>query len=311
MGKLLSVIIPAFNEEAMILKTISVISKILEDAEIPYELIFVDDGSKDETWSLICQASAHSTKIKGVSFSRNFGKDPAIFAGLEYAKGDACVVIDCDLQHPPEKIVEMYRMWEDGYRVVEGKKISRGKENIIHTFCSNTFYKLINRASKMDMNNASDFKLLDRKAVNALLTIKEQKPFFRALSSWVGFKTGTVEFEVRERVAGESRWSVKSLISYAITNITSFSTTPMQISTAFGGISLLLAVAAIVLYAVFGADASFWLPTLVIALFVLGGFTLISMGLIAYYIGKIYRQSLRRPIYIVGDTCGGVEQWIK
>lgn len=311
MSKLLTVIIPAFNEEAMILKTISVISKILDDAEIPYELLFVNDGSKDDTWSLICQASAHNTKVRGVSFSRNFGKDPAIFAGLAHAKGDACVVIDCDLQHPPEKIVEMYRMWEDGYQVVEGIKSSRGKENFLHTFASNAFYSLINRATKMNMSATSDFKLMDRKAVDALLTIPEQSPFFRALSAWVGFKTGQVEFEVQERIAGETRWSVKSLIAYAITNITGFSTTPMQIATAFGGISFLLAIAAIILYAVFGAAASFWLPMLVIALFVLGGFTLTSMGVIAYYIGKIYRQSMQRPRYIIGDTCGGVEQWIK
>ncbi len=308
MSKLLSVVIPAYNEEAMILKTISTISKILEDAEIPYELLFVDDGSKDGTWQLISQASMHNPNVRGISFSRNFGKDPAIFAGLSYAKGDCSVVIDCDLQHPPEKIVEMYRLWEEGWQVVEGRKSSRGKENKLHTAFSDLFYKLIQQTSKIDMQGASDFKLMDKKAVAALLSIPEQLPFFRALSAWVGFKTTQVEFEVQERVAGESRWSISSLINYAINNITAFSSTPMQIATVFGGVSFLLAIVAVILYIIFGAGASFWLPVLVISLFMLFGFTFTSLGLIAYYIGKIYRQSMSRPRYIVGDTCGGVEQ---
>lgn len=200
MNTLLSVIIPSFNEEGMIHKTSQTISRILEDNGISYELIFVNDGSTDSTWVKIQSETEHNSCIKGINFSRNFGKESAIYAGLFYSSGDCCVVIDCDLQHPPEKIVEMYRLWENGYEIIEGIKHSRGQnESRTHFFAAKCFYKIISRLTDIDMSRASDFKLLDRKAVNALLNIKEKNAFFRALSSWIGFKTTTVEFDVRER----------------------------------------------------------------------------------------------------------------
>lgn len=161
-------------------------------------------------------------------------------AGLTESSGDCCVVIDCDLQHPPEKIVEMYRLWEQGFEVVEGKKSSRGTEGKLHALAAKAFYSVISAAAGFDMANASDFKLLDRKAVNTLINMKEKNPFFRAFSSWIGFKTASIEFDVREREAGESKWSTLSLIRYAIRNISSFSTVPMQIVTALGVVMLLV-----------------------------------------------------------------------
>lgn len=306
MKKLLSVIIPAFNESATLEKAASVIAEILENAEIPYELIFVNDGSRDNTWELICRANQRNNHVKGISFSRNFGKDAAIFAGLACAKGDASVVIDCDLQHPPEKIVEMYHMWEQGYQVVEGIKTSRGKERLLHTAFSKLFYVLISKATGLDMKSASDFKLLDRKAVDVLLTMSEQKPFFRALSSWIGFRKGQVAFEVRERVGGESNWSVKSLISYAIASITDFSTIPMQFATVCALLSFLAAFALIIVGCISDVTFAALIPALLVALFVLGGCTLLSLGLTGYYIGKIYRQGLGRPRYIINETIGGI-----
>ncbi len=231
---MLSVIIPAYNEEEIIPKTVSVIDGILKDENISHELLFVNDGSKDKTWDRIQEQADGNPNVRGVCFSRNFGKESAIFAGITEAKGDCCVVIDCDLQHPPEKIVEMYRLWEQGYEIVEGVKSDRGKESGLHKFAAKSFYNIMSSSVGFDMSRASDFKLLDRKAMNVLLNMKEKNAFFRALSSWIGFKSTEVEYEVREREVGTSKWNTRSLIKYAVTNITSFTSAPMQIVTIMG-----------------------------------------------------------------------------
>ena len=226
---LLSIIIPAYNEGALIQNTASVVADIMEKHSIDYEIVFVNDGSKDATWDEIQKAHRNNEKVCGVCFSRNFGKEGAVFAGLEYAKGDCCVVMDCDLQHPPETIIEMYHLWERGYEVIEGVKADRGKESFIHKIFVKMFYGMMSESTGIDMSRASDFKLLDRKAVDAFIALPERHVFFRALSSWVGFKTTSVEFNVQERAPGESKWSFASLFRYAINNVTSFSTAPMQI----------------------------------------------------------------------------------
>lgn len=204
---MLSVVIPAFNEQEMVPAAAEQIDGILSRAGIPHELIFIDDGSRDATWAEIRAESEHRDTVRGVHFSRNFRKEAAIFAGLQAADGDCVAVIDCDLQHPPEKLVEMYRLWEQGVEVVEGVKTDRGEESLAHRVAAKTFYRLISEATHIDMTRASDFKLLDRKAVNVLLSMREKRAFFRALSSWIGFRTAEVPYEVRERAAGESKWS--------------------------------------------------------------------------------------------------------
>ena len=171
---MLSVILPAYNEEKMIQTAAETIRSILDAAEIPFELVFINDGSKDRTWDEICLAREKDPRVCGVCFSRNFGKEAAMFAGLEKARGDCCAVLDCDLQHPPEKLVEMYRLWEQGYEVVEGIKEDRGEETGLHRFAANRFYGLISRATGMDMSSSSDFKLLDRKVVDALNRMPER-----------------------------------------------------------------------------------------------------------------------------------------
>ena len=225
---LLSVVLPAFNEEEMAPRAADVISALLEQAQIPHELIFVDDGSRDRTWARIQEKSRALPQVRGVRFSRNFGKEAAIFAGLAQARGACCVVLDCDLQHPPEKIVDMYRLWQQGYQVVEGVKVSRGKESPLHTLAVRCFYRAMSGSTGLDMSRASDFKLLDRRAVDVLLAMREKNAFFRALSSWIGFSTAQVEFQVREREAGRSKWSLRSLFRYALTNLAAFSTAPLQ-----------------------------------------------------------------------------------
>ena len=178
MRQLLSVVIPSYNEEGLIHLTSKTLSSLLEESNIPYELIFVDDGSVDRTWEHIHEETCQNSSVKGVNFSRNFGKEAAIYAGLLYSSGDCCVVIDCDLQHPPEKIIEMYHLWQQGYEIVEGIKRSRGDESFAHTFAARCFYNILSRITDIDMSKASDFKLLDRKAVNALLNMKEKNAFF-------------------------------------------------------------------------------------------------------------------------------------
>lgn len=300
---MLSVITPAYNEEQMIHKTATTISGLLEKENIEYEILFVNDGSKDETWNKICKEHKANRNVRGVCFSRNFGKESAMFAGMAEAKGDCVVVIDCDLQHPPVKIVEMYRLWELGYEIVEGVKASRGKESSAHAFAAKCFYGLISSATNIDMSHASDFKLLDRKAVNVLLNMPEKNAFFRALSSWVGFKSTQIEYDVQEREAGESKWSTKSLVKYAITNITSFTSVPMQIVTVLGGImfgiTTILAVIALV-QKILGQSLDGFTTVIILQCFT-GSVVMLSLGIIGYYIAKIYDEIKGRPRYIISE----------
>ena len=299
--KLLSVILPAYNEEKMIEKARDTLGRILSEQDIPYEIVFVDDGSKDQTWSEIEKAAEKDNHVAGVHFSRNFGKESAMMAGLASAGGDCCVVMDCDLQHPPETVVEMYRLWEQGYEVVEGVKHSRGKESLAHRASAGMFYKIISKAVGIDMSRASDFKLLDRKAVDALLEMPERNAFFRALSAWSGYKTTSVEFDVREREEGVSKWSTKSLIRYAITNIVSFSSAPMQLVTGAGVFMFLLAVVLGIqtLVHYFTGNAVEGFTTVILLLLLIGSILMISLGIIGYYISKIYEEVKGRPRYLI------------
>ena len=299
--KRLSVILPAYNEEKMIEKARDTLGRILSEQDIPYEIVFVDDGSKDQTWSEIEKAAEKDNHVAGVHFSRNFGKESAMMAGLASAGGDCCVVMDCDLQHPPETVVEMYRLWEQGYEVVEGVKHSRGKESLAHKASAGMFYKIISKAVGIDMSRASDFKLLDRKAVDALLEMPERNAFFRALSAWIGYKTTSVEFDVREREEGVSKWSTKSLIRYAITNIVSFSSAPMQFVTGAGVFMFLLAVILGIqtLVHYFTGNAVEGFTTVILLLLLIGSILMISLGIIGYYISKIYEEVKGRPRYLI------------
>lgn len=298
---MLTVILPAYNEEAMIEMAGNVISGILRREEIPHEILFVDDGSKDGTWVAIEKAASVTPEIRGISFSRNFGKEAAVAAGLAEARGECAVVLDCDLQHPPEKIVEMYRLWQQGYEVIEGVKSSRGKESGLHAFAAKTFYGLISAASGFDMENASDFKLLDRKAIDAIVGMKEKYAFFRALSSWVGFRTTSVTYDVQERAAGESKWSTRGLIKYAINNITSFSTAPMQIVTVCGVLVFIVSVISgiITLVQKLNGKALGGFTTVILLQGFIGSIIMISLGLIGFYIARIYEELKGRPKYII------------
>jgi len=304
--KLLSVIIPAYNEQDMISITFHTVKEMLDEASIPFELIFVDDGSKDMTYTNIYELTKSFHEVRGISFSRNFGKESAIFAGLESASGACCVIMDCDLQHPPGTIIEMYRLWENGYEVVEGVKSTRGRESALHKICAKGFYHIISKVTGIDMANASDFKLLDRRAIDALLLMPERAPFFRALSSWIGFKTTSVSFEVQERTVGDSKWSMWSLTKYAIRNITSFSGAPMQFVTFMGWIMLIFSFifAGHSLYRYFTGTALEGFTTVILLQLIIGSVLMISLGVIGHYISRIYDEIKGRPRYIINKRCG-------
>lgn len=304
---MLSVILPAYNEEKMIQKAADTIDRILTLEQISYEIVFVDDGSADQTWQEIERAAQRRAQVSGVHFSRNFGKESAMFAGLANASGDCCAVMDCDLQHPPETLVEMYRLWEQGYEVVEGVKRSRGKESAMHRASAGLFYKIISKAVRIDMSRASDFKLLDRKAVDALLAIPERNVFFRALSSWIGYRTASVEFDVQERTEGESKWSTPALIRYAIKNIVSFSTVPMQCVTVAGVFVFLMAIVLGIqsLIRYFSGHAVEGFTTVILLILIIGSIIMISLGIIGYYIAKIYEEVKGRPRYLIAKKVGG------
>lgn len=300
---MLSIILPAYNEEKNIFKIINALDDLMNKEIISYEIIVVDDGSSDGTWDIISSMHKQNKNLHGVKFSRNFGKEAAILAGLTHSKGECCVVMDCDLQHPLKTVVEMYRLWENGFEIVEGIKSSRAKEAGVYKLCAKIFYVFISKAIKIDMKNASDFKLLDRKVVRSLLTFPEQKIFFRALSSWVGYKKTTVEFETKERQHGESKWNYRLLTGYAISNITSFTTLPMQIVTMLGVIFLIFAsiMSIHTLVSYFSGNSLQGFTTVILLILLTGGILMTSLGIIGYYIARIYDEGRHRPRYIVSE----------
>lgn len=302
---MLSVIVPAYNEQNLIEDAYASISSVLKGAGIDNEIIFVDDGSNDSTYDTVKLLAQNKPNVRGLCFSRNFGKEAAISAGLAAATGDCAVVIDCDLQHPPEKIVEMYRLWQQGFEIVEGIKRSRGEEGKLRSAAAKAFYSILSRFVGFDMSNASDFKLLDRKVIDILNKMPEKKGFFRAVSYWVGFKKTTVEFDVSERAGGKSKWSAFGLIKYAVSNISAYSAAPMQIVTILGAVMLVIA-------CIFGVWALVdkiagraleGMTTVIIIIIFIGSIIMISLGIIGYYVARIYEEIKGRPKYIVSSEC--------
>ena len=306
---MISIVLPSYNEEENIQRAADRIGEVLRAEEMDYELIYVNDGSRDGTWGKITDLARRDEHVVGVNFSRNFGKEAAILAGLAQAKGDCCAVMDCDLQHPPETLPEMIRLWKEGYEVIEGIKRSRGKESLLHRMAAGTFYRLMSEATRVDMSRASDFKLMDRKAVNALLSLPEKNAFFRALSSWVGFRTTFVEFDVQERESGASKWSTRALTSYAVRNITSFSSAPLQLITICGGIVLILAVIMGIqtLIRYFSGTAVEGFTTVILLILLIGSVLMLSLGLIGYYLAQIYNELKNRPRYLISELVRGRE----
>ena len=307
---MLSVVIPAYNEESAVPAAARETASVLRRERIPYELIFVDDGSSDGTWAAVRAACRVDGAVRGLSFSRNFGKEAAILAGLEAARGACCAVMDCDLQHPPEKLPEMYRLWQAGWEVVNGVKADRGRESGLHRLAARTFYRLMGRASGKDMSRASDFKLLDRRVVQVLLDMPERRTFFRALAPWTGFRETELEYRVAERKTGKSRWSFFSLVRYAAAGIAGSTAAPLQIVTVLGcGVLLLaLVLGALTLGDTLRGRAVSGARGVILILLALGGCLMLSLGLLGYYLGRVFAEVQGRPRYLVARRCGRGEE---
>lgn len=302
----ISLVVPCFNEQDNVEPLYSAVLKVFSDIPASFELMFVDDGSSDGTFDRINQLHEKDERVKCISFSRNFGKEAALFAGIRSVTGDCTVVLDADLQHPPVLIKEMYRLWKEGFQVVEGIKQDRGKESVIHGLFTKLFYRMISHAVKIDMANSSDYKLLDKSVTEELSKLKERNTFFRALSFWVGFKKTSVYYEVADRASGRSKWSTRSLMKYAIKNVICFSYMPLHIISVVGILFVLIALGIGIdaLCSYFRNSAASGFPTIVFLMLIGFGGCLISLGIIGVYIAQIYDEVKKRPQYIIGRRIG-------
>jgi glycosyltransferase involved in cell wall biosynthesis len=306
-NKLLSVVIPAHNEESGIGHALSVVQSVLDTCGMNWEIIVVDDGSRDRTFERLGELAANNPRIRGVRFSRNFGKEAALLAGLNHARGDAVVTIDADLQHPPRLIPAMIEAWKRGAKVVDGVKRSRATDGALTRLRASIFNATLSRLGGINMENSSDFKLLDRVAVNAITqALPERQRFYRGLSDWVGYPHESVLFDVEERAQGQGKWSLWGLLGLATTAIVTFTSAPLRIVTGLGVITLIfgcfIAIEALVGW--FQGRSVSGFSTTIFTLLIIGSFIMISLGIIGEYIAKIYDEIKRRPAYLIERTVG-------
>lgn len=301
---ILSIVIPLYKEGDNLTNSLALIIQEIEKTGELFEIVLVDDGSPDNTWEVIRKLSLNYPMLKALRFSRNFGKEYALGAGIEAAKGKAVIVMDGDLQHPPQLIPKMVKIWnESQVDIVEAIKVSRGKESLWGKLRAHLFYWILNRLSGYNLRGASDYKLLDRNVVNAWLRMGERKLFFRGMTAWLGFRCVQIPFEVPNRIGGQSRWSIIQLIKLALTGITSFSSLPLHFVTLTGGIFLLFSfvLGFQALYLKFTGQAVSGFTTVIILLLIIGSLLMISLGIIGIYIARIYEEVKGRPRYIILD----------
>jgi polyisoprenyl-phosphate glycosyltransferase len=304
---LLSVIIPMLNEEEVCLVTFDKLTEVLQD--VNHELIFIDDGSTDKTLDLLQERIGDNSPHRVVSFSRNFGHQAAFSAGLEYARGDCTVIIDGDLQDPPELIHEMIVKWKEGYQVVYAQRKKRIGETLFKLFTAKWFYRILNGLTSVDIPvDTGDYRLMDRAVVDELKSLPERSRFLRGLVCWIGFKHTGVQYERAERFAGETKYPLKKMLQLAIDGITSFSTLPLKISFLLGTLATVLAfllgIWAIVERVLYPATTSPGWASIMITILFLGGCQLITLGIIGEYIGRIFDEVKARPIFIVEKVIG-------
>ena len=300
--KKITIVIPVYNEEKAFENHFNVIQYYLASLEnIEIDVLIVNDGSSDNTDGIVYRICQKLDNVTLLSFTRNFGKESAIHAGLEHAKGDAIIVMDSDLQHPPELISQMISRWIEGALIVEAYKFSRGKELLINRLLANGFYKVFNNLSGMDLRNKCDFKLLDRKVVEAYKTLPERGRFFRGIVHWLGFPTVRIPFEVPERVHGGTSWSRLRLAALSISAITSFSVTPLQFVTILGLLTFSLSIifGGIAIYDKITGHAVSGFTTVILLILIIGSILMFSIGLMGVYIARIYAEIKGRPGYII------------
>ncbi len=306
-GPLVSVVIPAYNESQGIERAVTQVAEILSASKSTWEIIVVDDGSQDGTYQKICRLSQSEPRIKAIALSRNFGKEGAMFAGLEHATGDAIITIDADLQHPPKLIPEMLDKWRNGAQIVHAVKRTRQEESVGKKATAYCINKMISGLGGINVNNSSDFKLLDREIVDIIVhTLPERERFYRGLTSWLGFSEEYIFFDVDSRQGDESKWSFWSLLELSITALTSFTSLPLRIVTFLGIATLILGftVASDAIWSLMKGQAVSGFATTIICLLLIGSFIMISLGIIGEYIAKIYEEVKRRPLYLMKASTG-------
>ena len=301
MNPIISVILPMLNEASNVARALEEVSGELEAIGRPFEIVCIDDGSTDGTAALLHEASRRDPRVVPVTLSRNFGKESALAAGLDAARGQAIIVLDADLQHPPELMRSMIAKWDEGFDVVEGVKSERGDETFFYRASAGLFYALLGKAAGDRLRGSSDFKLINRTVVDTLARFPERHRFFRGLVAWVGFRVAKLPFQVRARSAGTSKWGTLQLARYALRNVVSFSSTPLRLVGWTGFVTLVLA-------ALLGVQ-TFWnwwtgiavtgFTTVILTVLGLGGLILLSLGVIAIYLAEMFDEQKGRPVYIV------------
>lgn len=310
--KLISVVVPCYNEQEVLPLFYNDINKVIaqmqsEYDDLEFELLFINDGSKDNTLKMLRELSASDNRVRYISFSRNFGKEAGMFAGMENSKGDYVVVMDADLQHPPKFIPQMYKyVSEEGFDCATTRRVSRKGESKIRSWFAMKFYKIMNKISQTEIvDGAQDFRFMTRKMVDAVLSMKEYNRFSKGIFSWVGFNVKYIEYENVERAAGTTAWSFWKLFLYSLEGIFAFSTAPLALASLLGVLSCLIAfiwiIAIIIKTIVFGESVQGF-PTIMCAIFFVGGLQLFCTGILGQYLSKTYLETKRRPIYIISET---------
>ncbi len=308
---LLTIVVPCFNEEAALPLFYKEISRTMDefkntDPELSFEMLFIDDGSKDRTIEIIKELRAKDERVHYVSFSRNFGKEAGIYAGLENASGDYVVIMDADLQDPPSLLPEMYNaVTKEGYDTAATRRVTRKGEPPVRSFFARQFYKIMNRMTDLEiMDGARDYRIMTRTMVNAVLGMKEYNRFTKGIYSWVGFKTKWIDYENRERVAGETKWNFWKLLLYSIEGFVGFTTAPLTFAVVIGMIFTLAAFIMIVFIIIrtliYGDPTSGW-PSMICIMVFMGGVQLFCIGLVGEYLAKTYLETKKRPIYIARE----------
>ena len=305
---MLSVVVPLYNEEEVISETYKRLTSVMQSIGEDYELLFINDGSRDKTALLTTEIAEKDAHVRLVCFSRNFGHQIAITAGMDFARGDAVVIIDADLQDPPEVIPQMVAKWKEGYHVVYGKRIKRHGETVFKKVTAKLFYRFLQRMTQVDIpTDTGDFRLMDRKVCDTMKRIRERNRYVRGLVSWVGFKQYALEYVREERFAGETKYPLKKMLRLAMDGVASFSYKPLKLATLVGfilsGISFLYLVFILVQKLCGVPTAWGWTSLLAVQLF-FNGVVLILLGILGAYIGRIYEECKERPLYIVQETIG-------
>ncbi len=300
----ITILVPCYNESESLPLLINELDKVASSCQqYQWEYLFVNDGSTDETLNVLRNARSINNKVNYVDLSRNFGKEIAMMAGFDYGKGDCIIIMDADLQHPPQIIPQMLSKWEEGYDDVYARRLSRGKESWVRKTLSLLYYQILTRSTRMEvLPNVGDFRLLDRRCVDALCQMRENNRYTKGMYCYIGFRKTFVEFETQNRVAGKSSMDIRTLLNLAIEGLLSFTTAPLRLATIIGGITsgfAFLYMIYVFIKALLVGDPVQGFPTLMIVILMLGGIQLMSLGIIGEYLGRIFIETKRRPTYFI------------